>query len=59
MARQHLNKQVSVEFYEKQNSSFVLTPIRVYVFGLSFLTTLDTNVEQPKTKFVTGDKVSP
>ena len=40
-ARQHLNKQVSVELYEKQNSSSVLTLIRDYVFGLSFLTTLD------------------
>ena len=31
----------SVELYEKQNSNFVLTPIRFYVFGLSFLLTLD------------------
>ena len=40
-ARQHLDRQVSVKLYEKQNSSYVLTPIRFYVFGLSFLTTLD------------------
>ena len=40
-ARQHLDRQLSVEFYEKQNSSSVLTPIRFYVFGLSFLLTLD------------------
>ena len=39
--RQHLDRQVSMEFYEKQNSSFVLTLIHDYVFGLSFLTTLD------------------
>ena len=74
-ARQHLNKQVSVELYEKQNSSSVLTLIRDYVFGLSFLTTLDilkdnfkavkvytscTSVEQSLFKqFVTGDKVLP
>ena len=40
-ARQHLDRQVSAELYEKQNSSSVLTPIRFYVFELSFLTTLD------------------
>ena len=33
--------RVSVEVYEKQIFNFVLTPIRVYVFGLSFLITLD------------------
>ena len=33
--------KVFVEVYEKQNSNFVLTQIRVYVFGLSFLSTLD------------------
>ena len=33
--------RVSVEVYEKQIFSFVLTPIHVYVFGLSFLTILD------------------
>ena len=32
---------VSVEVYEKQNFSSVLTLIRDYVFGLSFLITLD------------------
>ena len=41
VARQHLDRQVSVELFEKQNSSSVLTPIRVYEFELSFLTTLD------------------
>ena len=40
-ARQNLNRQVSIELYENQNFSFVLTLIRDYVFGLSFLTTLD------------------
>ena len=33
--------RVSVEVYEKQSFSSVLTPIRDYVFGISFLTTLD------------------
>ena len=37
----NLDRQVSVKLYEKQNSSSILIPIRVYVFGLSFLTTLD------------------
>ena len=32
---------VSVEVYEKQIFSYVFTPIRVYVFELSFLTILD------------------
>ena len=36
-----LTNRVSVEVYEKQNSSSVLTPIFDYVFGLSFLTILD------------------
>ena len=40
-ARQNLNRQVSIELYENQNFSFVLTLIRDYVFKLSFLTTLD------------------
>ena len=34
-------RQASVEVHEKQNSSYVLTQIRDYMFGLSFLTTLD------------------
>ena len=41
LARQHLDRQISVELYEKQNSSSILTPICVYVFELSFLTILD------------------
>ena len=41
VARQHLDRQVSIELYEKQNSSSFLTLIRDYVFRLSFLTTLD------------------
>ena len=32
--------KVSVEIYEKQIFSSVLTPIQFYVFGLSFLTIL-------------------
>ena len=57
--------------YEKLSFSSVLTPIRDYVFGLSFLTTLDmiilraikedtscTSVEQILFKqIVTGDRI--
>ena len=32
---------LSVEVYEKLIFSFVLHPIHVYIFGLSFLTTLN------------------
>ena len=39
--RQHLDRQLSVELYEKQNSISVLTLIRDYVFRPSFLLTLD------------------
>ena len=39
VSQQHLDRQVFVELYEKQNSSSILTLIHDYVFGLSFLTT--------------------
>ena len=40
-ARQHLDRQLSVEHYEKQNFNSVLTLIWDYVFESSFLLTLD------------------
>ena len=39
--RSNSTDRVSVEVYEKQIFNFVLTPICVYMFGFSFLTTLD------------------
>ena len=41
VSRQLLDRWLSIEVYEKQNFKFVLTPICDYMFGLSFLTTLD------------------
>ena len=40
-ARQHLDRQVSVKLYERQNSSSILTLIHDYVFEFSLLITLD------------------
>ena len=40
-AQQFLDRWLCVEVYEKQIFSSILTLIRDYVFGLSFLTTLD------------------
>ena len=71
--RQQLDRQAFVEVYEKQSFSSVLTPIRDYVFGLSFLTTLDmiilraikedtscTSVEQSLFKqIMTEDRICP
>ena len=41
MARQLLDRQVSIEVYEKLISQFYFHPICEYVFVLSFLTTLN------------------
>ena len=41
MAWQLLDRQVSVKVYETQIFEYVFHPIREYVFGLSFLTTLN------------------
>ena len=41
MAWQQLDRYLSVEVYEKQSFSSILIPIDYYVFGISFLTTLD------------------
>ena len=41
MARQLLDRKVSVKVYEIQIFYYVFHPIREYVFELSFLTTLN------------------
>ena len=41
MAQQLLDRWLSIEVYEKQIFSSILTLIRDYVFVPSFLTTLD------------------